>query len=129
VATIGLLWPQSPDPVATRRYHDHVAVTPARHIRVSDDLWDAARCCAESEGENITAVIVSSLKSYVDMVEAESAAASAAPAARPAAPPLILPPGHAVAPEPPVRRQPEPCPHPKARILKGLCGNCGTYVG
>lgn len=21
------------------------------------------------------------------------------------------------------------CPHPKARINKGLCGNCGTYVG
>jgi hypothetical protein len=21
------------------------------------------------------------------------------------------------------------CPHPKARIHKGLCGACGTYVG
>ena len=21
------------------------------------------------------------------------------------------------------------CPHPRARINKGLCGNCGTYVG
>jgi hypothetical protein len=21
------------------------------------------------------------------------------------------------------------CPHPKARINKGLCGACGTYVG
>ena len=21
------------------------------------------------------------------------------------------------------------CPHPPARINKGLCGNCGTYVG
>jgi hypothetical protein len=23
----------------------------------------------------------------------------------------------------------EPCAHPKARIQKGLCANCGTYVG
>lgn len=21
------------------------------------------------------------------------------------------------------------CPHPAARVLKGLCGACGTYVG
>ncbi len=24
---------------------------------------------------------------------------------------------------------PEPCPHPKARVIKGLCGACGTNVG
>jgi hypothetical protein len=23
----------------------------------------------------------------------------------------------------------EGCPHPKARVLKGLCGACGTHVG
>ena len=26
-------------------------------------------------------------------------------------------------------REPEPCPHPKQRVLKGFCGNCGTHVG
>lgn len=26
------------------------------------------------------------------------------------------------------QREPE-CPHPKARIAKGLCNACGTYVG
>lgn len=24
---------------------------------------------------------------------------------------------------------PHPCPHPPARVLKGLCHACGTYVG
>ena len=39
---------------------------------------------------------------------------------------------HEPSPEP-ARKQPRPdasaCPHPKARILKGLCNACGTYVG
>jgi hypothetical protein len=125
VATVGAYGSRA---VATRRYRDHVAVTPARHVRVSDDLWDAARRCAEAEGETMTAVIVSSLRSYVEMVMAESAAAAPAPAARPGAP-LLIPAPPAVAPEPAGRRQPGPCPHPQARVHKGLCGACGTYVG
>jgi len=36
-------------------------------------------------------------------------------------------PGHAGLPAQPA--DDEECPHPKARINKGLCGNCGTYVG
>lgn len=27
------------------------------------------------------------------------------------------------------RPGPEPCPHPKARVIQGLCGACGTNVG
>ena len=26
-------------------------------------------------------------------------------------------------------KAPEPCPHPKARVLKSFCGACGTHVG
>jgi len=26
-------------------------------------------------------------------------------------------------------REPEPCSHPKQRVLKGFCGACGTHVG
>jgi len=26
-------------------------------------------------------------------------------------------------------REPEPCPHPKQRVLKGFCHACGTHVG
>ena len=39
---------------------------------------------------------------------------------------------HTPSPEParkPAQSAGSTCPHPKARILKGLCGNCGTYVG
>jgi hypothetical protein len=32
-------------------------------------------------------------------------------------------------PESLARITPAPCPHPKARILKGLCNACGTNVG
>jgi hypothetical protein len=27
------------------------------------------------------------------------------------------------------RPSPEDCPHPRARVHKGLCGACGTHVG
>ena len=39
---------------------------------------------------------------------------------------------HEPSPEParkPARSAGSTCPHPKARILKGLCNACGTYVG
>ena len=39
---------------------------------------------------------------------------------------------HEPSPEParkPARSAASACPQPKARVLKGLCGNCGTYVG
>ena len=39
---------------------------------------------------------------------------------------------HEPSPEParkPARSAASACPPPKARVLKGLCGNCGTYVG
>ena len=39
---------------------------------------------------------------------------------------------HEPSPEP-ARKQPRPaasaCPHPRTRVLKGLCNACGTYVG
>lgn len=28
-----------------------------------------------------------------------------------------------------IRGGPQPCPHPKARVIKGFCGACGTAVG
>jgi hypothetical protein len=31
--------------------------------------------------------------------------------------------------EVPFSSAPSPCPHPKSRVNKGLCGACGTYVG
>ena len=41
-----------------------------------------------------------------------------APAGQPGSPPGRVP-----------FKAPEPCPHPKARVHKSFCGNCGTNVG
>jgi hypothetical protein len=39
--------------------------TPLRNLRVSDDLWRAARAKAEANGTTLTAAIVAFLRRYV----------------------------------------------------------------
>lgn len=39
--------------------------TPPRSVRVSDDLWSAAKAKAEERGETVTDVIVRALERYV----------------------------------------------------------------
>ena len=29
----------------------------------------------------------------------------------------------------PAESMPQACPHPKARVIKGYCGACGTHAG
>lgn len=41
-----------------------MAKTPLRNVRVSDELWDAAKRKAEAEGTTLTAVIVRALEQY-----------------------------------------------------------------
>lgn len=38
--------------------------TPLRNIRVPDDVWQAAKARAESEGTSVSAVIVAALRRY-----------------------------------------------------------------
>lgn len=40
--------------------------TPARGVRVADDLWQAAKKKAAEEGETVTDVIVRALEEYVE---------------------------------------------------------------
>jgi len=39
--------------------------TPARSVRVPDELWRAAQVAAETRGETVTDVIVAALRRYV----------------------------------------------------------------
>lgn len=39
--------------------------TPARSVRVPEDLWQAAKVRAEEKGETVTDAIVRALKRYV----------------------------------------------------------------
>ena len=41
--------------------------TPGRSVRISDDLWEAAKDVAAEQEETVTEVIVRSLTSYVAM--------------------------------------------------------------
>lgn len=38
--------------------------TPARAVRVPDDLWDAAKAKADAEATTVSAVIVAALKRF-----------------------------------------------------------------
>ena len=40
-------------------------ITPKRHVRVSDGLWDAAKEKATAEGKTMTDVILAALRRYV----------------------------------------------------------------
>jgi hypothetical protein len=39
--------------------------TPTRSVRVSDELWNAARAIAKGRGETVTDVILRGLQEYV----------------------------------------------------------------
>lgn len=39
--------------------------TPLRNVRVPDEVWDAARARAESEGTTVSAVVLAALREYV----------------------------------------------------------------
>jgi hypothetical protein len=39
--------------------------TPLRNVRVTDDVWTAARAIAAARGETVTDVVVRSLERYV----------------------------------------------------------------
>jgi antitoxin component of RelBE/YafQ-DinJ toxin-antitoxin module len=42
-----------------------MANTPIRHIRIPDEVWDAARTATESNGTTIAAVINAALRKYI----------------------------------------------------------------
>ncbi len=67
--------------------------------RVETDLIDAVTARVAERGESVTDVIVRAFREYLDS---------------PGAPPV--PKGGRV------------CPHPKARVFKGLCMACGKAV-
>ena len=40
--------------------------TPARSVRVPDELWNAAKARADQRGEDVSAVIIRALRRYVE---------------------------------------------------------------
>ena len=92
--------------------------TKVRHIRVPDDVWEAAQARAHAEGTTASAVAVEALREYGQ------------PGVRPGAQP---PPHRAVSrPEPVYEYEdmPEPgCRHPSGLIRDDrTCGVCGRDV-
>ncbi len=52
-------------PVNTVRTVPNQPKTPARGVRVPDDLWSAAKAQAAARGETVTDAIIRGLRSYV----------------------------------------------------------------
>lgn len=44
--------------------------TPTRAVRIPDELWTAAKTAAERQGTDVTSVIVSALRDFVDQADA-----------------------------------------------------------
>lgn len=53
-------------PVNTVRQVPNQPKTPARGVRVADELWNAAKERAAANGETVTDVIMRALRAYTD---------------------------------------------------------------
>lgn len=85
---------------------------------MDDELWDLAGTWAETHGTSRSAIILAALQNP-ERVLSE-------PANRPGVytdPPQAV---SEVIPERGVYTGPVACEHPRARVLKGFCGACGT---
>lgn len=76
--------------------------------RIEGDLLDAVTARTEERGENVTDVIVRGFRAYLDPSGTQVLTADEA------------------RPQPGLPRS--ACPHPKARVFKGLCHLCGKAV-
>jgi len=99
-------------------------VTTAHSFKCDPATWDAARARADREHTTVSAVLVAALGAYAagdDPTPAPMPARPREPRPRPAGTPAV------VASLPPLGELGE-CKHPRARVLRGLCGACGTSV-
>ena len=100
--------------------------------RELDRLWLAEHSAAT--GRAVNAIVADAIAAYRASLGGPTASGpttvSSGPTAEPSGPTTEKQPKRAQAQEsPPGSARSAGCPHPKARILKGLCGACGTYVG
>ena len=83
---------------------------------------------AEATGMAVNAVLVAALGEY------RARHGGSTPVVSPPPSGATTQPGGTTTTKPPQpqhkrqSRHTEPCPHPRARVIKGLCGNCGTNV-
>ena len=94
----------------------------ATNIRIPPDLKAAAAAKARSEYRTLTDVVVRALRAYVGAGPAAADVHAPAEPFGPFSPVPVLQPVS-------VGAEPRDCPHPKGRVLKGLCGACGQHVG
>jgi hypothetical protein len=100
--------------------------TAPKAVRMPDGLLAWYEQHAAATGRPVNAALVAALTEYRTQHEGGSTTVAAAPRQGTTTAP-------APAPVAAVQHQPQRagknCPHPRARINKGLCGACGTYVG
>lgn len=110
-------------------------VVPDRHkttpkaVRMPDGLEARVETAAEADGASVNGFIVAAIEEKLRR-RGSGSTAPAAPVKRGS---TTRKPREAPAPAARFVAAEKPesatCPHPKARINKGLCGACGTYVG
>ena len=90
--------------------------TKVRHIRVPDDVWEAAQARAYDDHTSASEVVVEALREY------------GRSGARVAAPRAPEPRRGVPRPEPAYVEEEVGCRHPSASVTDGVCGACGTEV-
>lgn len=90
--------------------------TKVRHIRVPDDVWEAAQARAYADRTSASEVAVEALREYGR--SGARVAASGAPEPR----------RDVQLPEPVYPEGGPDCRHPSASVMDGVCGTCGTEV-
>lgn len=100
-------------------------------LRIDDELWSAAMAKAKSEGRTLTQVISDALAAYLAGPGATAGKRKRRAGTEAQQPVQVL-----VIDEegregiafdaPGTQRGRTICAHPKARVIKGMCGACGT---
>ena len=93
--------------------------TKVRHIRVPDDVWEAAQARAYADRTSASEVAVEALREYGRSGARVAAARAPEPRRDVPRPDLAYADESAPAPD---------CRHPSASVTDGVCGACGTEV-
>ena len=110
--------------------HPPIAFRPPGPVR------DRLAAFAAETGRAVNAIVTAAVVAYLDQggtTPGTGGTTAQVEVPPPVVPPVVVPPrqprAHKAAPVAAKERAEESCPHPKARIHKGLCGACGTWVG
>lgn len=96
--------------------------TQPKAVRLPPGLLPRVEAAAAADGASVNSFIVAAIEEKLDRRGSDSTTPPATARKGATTPASVSPQRHVVGAA-------ADCPHPKARVIKGFCGACGTSVG